>query len=192
MRDYTEKVISSQRIYEGRIINLRIDSVELPDGSTGRREVVEYAGAVAVVAVNEKRETYLVRQYRHAVGKTLLEIPAGKIEPGEDIYSCARRELLEETGYTATNIKKIISFFSTPGFTTEKLHVFLAGGLRLEKQNLDCDEFIDVVTVSLERALDMIWTGEICDAKSVAGILAAHNMIEKNRGSIESFFNGRC
>lgn len=169
-------MLSSKKIYEGKIINLRVDTVALPDGRTGTREVVEYAGAVAVVPVNQKGELLLVRQYRHAVGKTLLEIPAGKLEPGEGPAVGARRELLEETGCEAGQLTRLISFYSTPGFTTEELHLFLATGLKLKEQDLDEDEFIDVVPVPFARALEMIWSGEICDAKSVAGILAAHNL----------------
>lgn len=129
--------------------------------------------------VNEKGELLLVRQYRHAVGKTLLEIPAGKLEPGEEPVASAGRELLEETGCEAERLTRLISFFSTPGFTTEELHLFLATGLTLKEQDLDDDEFIDVVPVPYEKALEMIWSGEICDAKSVAGILAAHNLKNK-------------
>jgi len=179
LSDFTEKVLSSKRVYEGRIINLRVDTVAFPDGRTGTREVVEYAGAVAVVPVNERGELLLVRQYRHAVGKNLLEIPAGKLEPGEDPATCAERELLEETGYEAEQITRLISFYSTPGFTTEELHLFLATGLKLKEQDLDEDEFIDVVPVPFARALEMIWSDEICDAKSVAGILAVHSLKSK-------------
>jgi ADP-ribose pyrophosphatase len=177
MSGFTEKMISSKRIYEGRIINLRIDHVTLPNGETGTREIVEYAGAVAIVPLNEKGELLLVRQYRYAVGQTLLEIPAGKIEPGEDYATCAGRELLEETGYAAGNLKHMISFYSTPGFTNEQIHLFLATGLTLKKQDLDDDEFIDVEQVKLEQALEMILSGRICDAKSIAGILTAHKFL---------------
>ncbi len=163
-------------IYKGKIINLRVDTVTLPDGGTCTREIVEYAGAVAIVPLNEKGELLLVRQYRYAVKKALLEIPAGKIEPGEDPAECAKRELLEETGYEAKELNKVIRFYSTPGFTNEEIHVFLATGLTLKKQNLDDDEFIDVQTIPYDTALEMIRTGEICDAKSVAGILAVHNL----------------
>jgi len=169
-----ETVLSTKRVYEGNIINLRIDTISLPGGRTANREVVEHAGAVAIVPVNEKGEILLVRQFRHAAGKSLLEIPAGKLEPGESVLDCAGRELLEETGYEATGLKKLISFFSTPGFTNEMLHLYLATGLTYKGQNPDDDESIDVVTVPFERAIELIWEGEICDAKSVAGILAAH------------------
>jgi ADP-ribose pyrophosphatase len=175
MSDHKEKMISSERIYDGRIINLRVDTVTLPNGKTSKREIVEYAGAVAVVPINEKGELLLVRQYRYAVGQTLLEIPAGKIEPGEDYTVCAGRELLEETGFAAGVLKHLISFYSTPGFTNEQIHLFLATDLNLKNQNLDDDEFIDVETVTLKQALEMIWSGKICDAKSVAGILAVYN-----------------
>lgn len=179
MPDYTEKMISSKKIYEGRIINLRVDLVALPGGKTTNREIVEYAGAVAVVPINEKGELLLVRQYRYAVGETLLEIPAGKIEPGEDYAASAGRELLEETGYEAGNLKHMISFYSTPGFTNEQIHLFLATDLKLNKQNLDEDEFIDVEKVNMKQALKMILSGKICDAKSVAGILTANNFQNK-------------
>ena len=171
MPDYKELLISSKTIYQGRIVNLRVDEVSLPDGKTTNREVVEHAGAVAVVPVNEKGDLLLVKQYRYAVGMTLLEIPAGKLIPGEDYASCAERELIEETGYKPSNLKHMISFYSTPGFTNEQIHLFLATDLTLKKQNLDEDEFIDVETVSLKEALGMILSGEICDAKSIAGIL---------------------
>ncbi|HPZ42410.1 MAG TPA: NUDIX hydrolase [Bacillota bacterium] len=175
MSDLKERTISSEVIYRGKIITLRVDTVALPqEGQTGIREVVEHAGAVAVVPVTEQDELLLVRQYRHATGKTLLEIPAGRIEPGEDLAECARRELLEETGYLARNLEKLLFFYSTPGFTNEQLHIYLATGLTLQEQDLDEDEFIDVQKVPYQKALDMIWSGDICDAKSIAGILAAH------------------
>ncbi|NLI14351.1 NUDIX hydrolase [Pelotomaculum propionicicum] len=165
-------MLSTKRVYEGRIINLRVDTVALQDGHTSTREVVEYAGAVAIVAVNEKDELLLVRQFRYAVGQTLLELPAGKVEPGEDYAASAGRELLEETGYEAKKIEPLITFYTTPGFTNEKIEVFTASDLTLKNQNLDDDEFIDVEPVSFEKVLDMIAKGEICDAKSTAGILA--------------------
>jgi len=180
MSDLTEKVLESNTIYRGRIINLRVDTVKLPDGRTGKREVVEYSGAVAIVPLNQEGQLLLVRQYRHAVGRILLEIPAGKIEHGEDLESAARRELQEETGCQAKEFNRLCSFFSTPGFTSEELHLYFATGLSLLEQNLDDDEFVEVFPVPWEQAIKMIWSGEICDAKSVAGILAADNYI-KNR-----------
>jgi ADP-ribose pyrophosphatase len=180
LSNLNEKFISSKMIYKGKIINLRVDTVVLPQGSrTGVREIVEHVGGVAVVPVNEKGELLLVRQYRHAAGKTLLEIPAGKTEQGEDFIVTARRELQEETGYAAERLEHLVSFYSSPGFTNEQLHLFLATNLTLKEQNLDDDEFIDVLKIPYKRALEMIWSGEICDAKSITGILIAHNMKNK-------------
>ncbi len=178
MADYRELMTSSNTIYRGKIVNLRVDQVSLPNGKTSRREVVEHAGAVAIVPVNENRELLLVRQYRYAAGMALLEIPAGKLEQGEDYAACAGRELTEETGYVAGKLKHIISFYSTPGFTNEQIHLFLATELTLKKQNLDEDEFIEVETVGLDQAQEMVISGAIRDAKSIAGILAAPNFLK--------------
>jgi ADP-ribose pyrophosphatase len=180
MSNLIEKVLDSNMIYRGRIANLRVDTVELPDGRTGKREVVEHAGAVAIVPVNEVGQLLLVRQYRHAVGKILVEIPAGIIEPGEELELSARRELQEETGCKAKELTRLCSFFSSPGFTSEELHIFFASGLTQLEQNLDDDEFLELFPVPWEQAINMILSGEICDAKSVAGILAADRYM-KNR-----------
>ncbi|WP_027719469.1 NUDIX hydrolase [Desulfovirgula thermocuniculi] len=173
MAELGEKTLHSQVIYRGKILNLRVDRVLLPNGTEGLREVVEHAGAVAVVALTEEGEVVMVRQYRYAVGRHLLEIPAGKLEEGEDPLQCAKRELAEETGYTARRWEPLLSFYSTPGFSSEKMHLFLARGLERGGQAPDEDEFLQVVKVPLAEALGMLWRGEICDAKSAAGLLAA-------------------
>jgi len=180
VRDLTEKLISSNIIYRGKILNLRVDTVKLPDGQTGKREIVEHAGAVIIVPVSQEGKLLLVRQYRHAVGRTTLELPAGNVEPGETLESSALRELQEETGYTAKELVKLFSFFSTPGFSSEELHVFLASGLTPSKQNPDDDEFVEVISVPWKKAMQMVWSGEICDAASVAGIIGADSYM-KNR-----------
>lgn len=169
----TEKTLSSKMVYKGKILNLRVDQVELPNGKKTDREVVEHGGAVAVVPVNEKNEVVLVRQYRHPAGGILLEVPAGKIEKGEDPDLCAERELREETGFRAGEMKLLFSFFTTPGFTNEKLHLYLARNLIYLGERPDDDEFIDTRIVPMEKALDMVDRGEISDAKSIIGILAA-------------------
>ncbi|MBE3588298.1 MAG: NUDIX hydrolase [Thermoanaerobacteraceae bacterium] len=174
-----EKKVDSQMVYRGKILNLRVDTVIFPDGRTGTREVVEYAGAVAVVALNEAGEVFLVRQYRYAVGEELLEIPAGKMEHHEDPFMCAQRELAEETGLFAADWQMLCGFYSTPGFTTEKMHLFLARNLRQGKSHTDADEFIQVVKVPLGEAMNMLWRGEIRDAKSTAGLLAAHYFLQQ-------------
>lgn len=173
-----EKTVSSEMVYKGSILNLRVDEVELPNGKTVKREVVEHRGAVAVVPLDDKNQLLMVRQYRYPVGKALLEVPAGKLEEGEDPMVCAARELAEETGCEARELKQLFGFYSTPGFTTEKLYVFLARGLKCLDSHPDEDEFIEISRVPLERALEMIDSGEICDAKSIIGILAAKRETE--------------
>ncbi|MDQ0287711.1 ADP-ribose pyrophosphatase [Desulfofundulus luciae] len=176
-----EKKLDSRVVYRGKILNLRVDTVLLPDGRTGTREVVEYAGAVAIVALNEKKEVFLVRQYRYPVGKELLEIPAGKIENGEEPLQCAQRELAEETGLRAKRWQPLCSFYSTPGFTSEKMHLFLARDLSQEGRHPDEDEFVQVVKVSLDEALAMLWRGEICDAKSTVGLLTTYYLLAREK-----------
>lgn len=172
MTNLEERKLSSEQVYSGKILSLRVDKVVLPDGREGQREVVDYSGAVAIVPVTAEREVILVRQFRYAVGETLLEIPAGKIESGEEPEECAKRELLEETGFRANKIERLCTIFTTPGFTTEKIHLFLASELTCERQALDADEFIDVLTVPFDKAVEMILNGEIRDAKSAVGIFA--------------------
>lgn len=177
MTGTAEQVLATKRIYEGKIINLRVDTVSLPGGRTATREIVEHAGAVAIVPVLHEDQILLVRQFRHAAGKSLLEIPAGKLEPGESAHACAGRELLEETGYAANNLQKLVSFFSSPGFTNEMLHLYLATGLTHRGQEPDDDEQIEVVAIPLARAVALIREGGICDAKSIAGIFAARDYL---------------
>lgn len=168
-----ERTISSQRLYEGRILNLRLDQVELPGGRQALREIVEHRNAVAVVALDAAERVILVRQYRRAADKTLLEIPAGLMDPGEDPLEAVRRELREETGYQADKIEKLGGFYSSPGFSTEFLYLFLATGLHPGTQHTEMDEDIEVEKVPLAQIPSLIASGAICDAKSVAGLLLA-------------------
>lgn len=167
-----EKRLASRYVFEGKILKLRVDTISLPNGRTGTREVVEYAGAVAVVAIDDDDRVVLVRQYRYPVGAELLEIPAGKLEAGEGPLETARRELLEETGYAARDWRLLRTFYSTPGFTSEKMHVFLARGLEKGPAATDEDEFIEVEVLPFERTLELIAEGVICDGKSLVGLLS--------------------
>lgn len=180
MRNLTEKLLDSKTIFRGKILNLRVDTVELPDGRKAKREIVEHSGAVIIVPVRQDGHLLLVRQYRHATGRITLELPAGNIEPGEELEASALRELQEETGYEANELVRLCSVYSTPGFSDEELHIFFASSLNLLKQNLDDDEFVEVLAVPWEQAINMVWSGEICDAASVAGILAVDSYM-KNR-----------
>ena len=168
-----EHTLSSRRVYEGPVLGLRIDEVELPTGRSARREVVEHGDAVCVVAVDGEGKVVLVRQYRHATGQVLLEIPAGNIEPGEAPQEAAQRELREEAGRLAQEWLSIGGFFAAPGYSTEFLYLFLARDLQETNTAPDEDEAIQVELAPLADVPSLIRLGEIRDAKSVAGILQA-------------------
>ena len=177
--ELTEKTLKSKRIYEGRIVNLRVDTVELPNGRVSTREVVEHKGAVAIVPLLDHQTIVLVRQYRQPAGRVLLEIPAGTLEKGEDPADCARREVEEEIGYAPGELTEMFHSYLAPGYSTEMLHTFLAEDLQKTEVNRDTDEFLEIVTVSLEDAVKMIDAGEIVDAKSICGILLASRLFKE-------------
>ncbi len=168
--DLTEKTLSFREIFRGRIIKVRVDQVLLPDGSEGIREIVEHSGAVGIVALDKDYNLWMVRQYRKALERVLLEIPAGTLEGNEDPLECARRELEEETGLQAAEWKKILYYHSAPGFCNEKLFLFMAQGLSLGQGKLDRDEFLVAEKVPLREAYEKIFAGEIVDGKSIIGI----------------------
>jgi ADP-ribose pyrophosphatase len=172
MGDFNEKTISSKRIYDGKIIRVRVDTVQLPDGKESCREIVEHGGAVAIVPVEDDK-VYFVRQFRKPVEKVLLEIPAGRLEPGEDPEECARRELAEEIGYWPTELQQLSFFYSSPGFSNEVLYLYLARGLVKKQADRDEGEFMKVETLSLPEALRRISAGEIEDGKTITGLLMA-------------------
>ncbi len=168
-----ERTLESRQVFQGRLIQVRVEQVGLPDGTTARREIVEHPGAVCIVAVDDQRNVLMVRQYRKAVGETLLEVPAGTLEPGERPLECAERELREETGFAARTFDLLGEFWTTPGFTTERMYAFLATALRPDALPADTDERIEVERVPLARAAEMARKGEIHDAKSIAALLMA-------------------
>jgi ADP-ribose pyrophosphatase len=173
MTELIEERIASQMIYSGRLVNLRVDRVRLPFGKEATREVVEHRGAVGLVPLDEQGRVLMVRQYRVPASRVLLEIPAGTLEEGEDPLACAQRELQEETGYAADCLEPLAAFYSAPGFCTEYLHIFRATGLRNNPRRADVDENIVLERVHLCEALDMVRRGDICDAKSIIGLLLA-------------------
>ena len=167
-----EQTLATKKIFEGRRINLRVDRVVLPNGRETTREIADYPNSVGIVALDEDDNVILVRQYRHAVVKTLLEIPAGGMEKGEDPRQSALRELEEETGYTAAKMEQIGGIYAAPGYSTEYLHLYLATQLRPGPSRNDEDEAIEVVPVPLEDIPRLIRSGELCDGKSVVGLLS--------------------
>lgn len=171
----TEIFVASERIYEGKIINLRRDLVRLPNGREASREVVEHPGAVAVVPLLPDGRILLVRQFRHPVGQILLEIPAGKLDAGEDPDDCARRELEEETGHRAGRLERKASVFTGPGFTDEVIHIYVAEELQRTVQNPDEDEFLEVGAYEPAQIRQLIQSGQICDAKTLAGLYLLQN-----------------
>jgi ADP-ribose pyrophosphatase len=168
----SEELISSSRVYDGRVVGFRVDRVRLPSGRVTEREIVEHGGAVGIVAVDGGGDVLLVRQFRSALGRMLLEIPAGTLGAGEDVRECAYRELREETGYAARKLQELYAFYSSPGFSNERIWLFLATGLSPGEQQQETDEIIEVVKVPLDEALEMVESGEICDGKSILGLIA--------------------
>jgi len=166
-----EKMLSSRLIYEGRVVKLRVDTVKMPNGRETTREIVEHSDCVAIVAIDEKDNVLLVKQFRQPVGKTLLEIPAGGIEPGEGPVATVRRELREETGYLPRKVERLGGFYSAPGYSSEYLYLYLASDLAHNPLYAEDTEEIRVVPVPVTQILRLITSGSICDAKSIAGLL---------------------
>lgn len=172
-----EKTLRSERVYEGRLVNLRVDTVELPNGRVSTREVVEHRGAVAVVPILDEDRVIMVRQFRQPAGEVLLEIPAGTLDSGENPAACAARELEEETGYRAGELREMFSSYLAPGYSSEMLHTFLALGLARSRPHAEADEFLEIVVVGLDDAVGKISSGEIKDAKTICGILMARRAL---------------
>ncbi len=168
-----ERVVASTRLHEGRILNLREDIVELANGRRAVREVVEHEEVVAIVPVDAAGQVLLVRQYRLAAGRSLLEVPAGGIEAGERAEDAAQRELREETGQRADRLQRLGGFYVSPGYCTEYLHLFLASGLSESAAEADPDEQIVVERLGVGEALALVESGQIEDAKSIVGLLVA-------------------
>ncbi|MDT8901086.1 NUDIX domain-containing protein [Anaeroselena agilis] len=173
MSRLTEHRLASEIVYNGKILTVRHDRVRLPDGREATRDVVGHPGAVAVVPITATGEIVLVRQYRYPVAKELLEVPAGKLDKGEQPEDCARRELEEETGYRAGRLEHLATFYTAPGFTDEIMHLYLARDLSPTAQNTDGDEFIDIEYYTASQVKKLLADKEIIDAKTIIGLLMA-------------------
>jgi ADP-ribose pyrophosphatase len=167
---FTEKLVKRKRVYKGNAVHFSVDLIRLPDGKTATREYLEHPGAVAVLPFIDKDNIVLVAQYRYPVGKLTLEIPAGKLDPGEKPEACVRRELEEETGFKAGRIKKLVSYWPTPAFSNEVLHVYAASGLKEAVKSPDEDEFIEHRIMPFKKALRMARDGRIMDSKTIVAL----------------------
>jgi ADP-ribose pyrophosphatase len=172
--------MSIKNIYSGKVVTLNLEPVTLPNGVTVELEIIRHPGAAAVVPVKEDGTVVLIRQYRHAAAGFIYEIPAGKLQPGEDPLECAARELEEEVGYRADRLDLLTSIYTAPGFADEVIHIYRASGLTPGRQHLDHDEVLDVVETPLEQAMGMIVDGAIRDGKTIVGLQAVY--LRQKRG----------
>lgn len=172
MNKFEEKTVSTEQIFKGKIISLQVDEVELPNGKLSKREIVRHPGAVGLIALTDDNKIVMVEQFRKPLERSLLEIPAGKLEPGENPDVTAERELEEETGYRAGNMEYISSFYTSPGFANEIIHLYLATELEKVENpaEADDDEFVELVELSLEESLVCIENDRIYDAKTIFAI----------------------
>jgi len=173
-----EKTLESRQIFEGRVLKVRLDQVELPNGATSGREIVDHPGGVAILALDENNNVLTVTQYRYAYGKTLLEIPAGKLEYGEEPYAAAMRELREETGATTDKLLPLGEIYPTPGYCNEIIRLYLARDLRWGEMDPDEDEFLSVERIPFSVMLERVLSGEITDAKTAIAVMKAKLLLE--------------
>jgi ADP-ribose pyrophosphatase len=166
-----EKITNTEVIFRGRVVNLDVHDIQLPDGTSGKRELINHSGAVAIVALDENDNVLLIRQYRLGAKQVMIEIPAGTLEPGEDPTACAIRELQEETGFHPGHIESLGGWFVAPGYSTEYIHLFLARNLTESRLDGDADEFIELFRVPLAEAIVMIDRGEIFNTTAICGLL---------------------
>jgi ADP-ribose pyrophosphatase len=177
VKDLREHRLSSTLVYDGRLLKVRSDTVRLPNGASAEREYIVHPGAVAVIAVTEAGELVMERQFRYPLGRDMIEIPAGKIDPGEDPLATARRELREETGYTASQWTHVATINIAIAYSDEHIEIYLAKGLKHEQAKLDDEEFLEVFTLPLASALAWVREGKITDSKTVAGLFWAEKVL---------------
>lgn len=175
--NFNEKTTSTENIYKGKIISLDRLTIQLPNGKPATRDIVRHPGASMVVPITDDGYVIMVRQFRKPVEKVCLEMPAGKLDAGEEPIECAKRELEEETGYSAGNIEYVLTIDTTPGFSDEKIHIFVATGLIAGKFKPDEDEFLEIEKVRADELIKMIYQGNINDAKTIIGAFIAQKYI---------------
>lgn len=179
--DLRETKVSSTYYYRGKVINMKVDDVRLPDGSLAKREEVEHPGGCSIVALTPDDRVFFVRQFRYAYDEVILELPAGKLEAGEDPYEAMRRELREETGCLAEHFVYLGTAYPTPGYTNELLRIWACRVSSTTRQDLDPDEFLEVETIPLEEAVQLVMDNQLPDAKTQIGILKAANLVKEGK-----------
>jgi ADP-ribose pyrophosphatase len=177
MSSLEEKKLSSKKIFQGKLINLFLDHVKLPNGETSTREWVDHPGAVCIIPILPSGEICLIRQYRYGPRQEFIEIPAGKIDKGEKPLDCARRELSEEIGYAAKKLTFLTKIYPAIGFSNEMMWMYLGENLNKTERNLDQDEFLELVPVTIQQAFDWVKSGRISDVKTIIGILWIHQLM---------------
>lgn len=175
--DLTEKTVSSKEIFDGIVVKLRVDTVTLPDGGSATREIIAHPGGVSVLAIDDDKNVFLVKQFRKPTEQALIEIPAGKLEYGEDPLEAGKRELSEETGAEAEEFIPLGYFYPTPAYCEEKTYMYLARGLKMNRQHLDEDEFLEVLKMPYDKLYDMVINDEIVDGKTALAVLKAKRFI---------------
>lgn len=176
---FEEKTISSERLYEGKILNLRKDKVQVVNGGVSFREIVEHNGGVAIIAVKDDRKVVLIKQFRKPIDRVIIEVPAGKIEKGEDPFATAVRELKEETGYSAENIELLSKFYPSVGYSMETIYIYLCTGLTLGETEFDEHEAIDMFECDLDELYAMAVNGQLEDAKTIIAVMQAWKRLER-------------
>jgi ADP-ribose pyrophosphatase len=173
------KVLKKIQLHQGRVFALIREKITLPNGTTIDLDIIRHPGAAAMVPLSEEGSLVMVRQYRHAIGEYIWEIPAGTLNSGESPLECAKRELIEETGYSATEWEELGAIVPVPGYSDEEIHIFLAQGLRPARQDLDPDEILHVREIPLEEAFHMVEKGEIKDSKTISSLFLLRTRLEK-------------
>jgi len=176
---FTEKTIKQNAIYSGKILKVFVDDVEVTNGHRTTREYCDHPGGVGILPIDDEGNAYLVRQFRYPYREELLEIPAGKLEPGEDPFECGARELREETGFSANDIKTLGMIYPSPGYVNERLYLYLARGLTPGETCPDEDEFLSVSKIPFDELLNMVMQDKIHDAKTVSAVLKAARILGK-------------
>lgn len=179
--EFFEKTLSTKEIFKGKVFTVHVDDIELPDGSKSFREVVEHSGGVCVAAITDEDELFFVRQFRYPYGRELLELPAGKLEKGEDPLTAGERELQEECGVTAEEIIPMGTVYPTVAYCSEVIHLYAAKNLKKTSQNLDEGEFLSVEKIKIKEAAEMVMNGEISDSKTVALVLKVARLKEEGK-----------